>query len=142
MTDASEPPPREIERTATCGCGQLRATCTGEPGRISVCHCLACQRRSGSAFAAQARWPEAQVVQTGEFAEWTRVGDGGGRGTFRFCPRCGSTVTYVIDAMPGIVAVPIGAFADPSFPAPRFSVYEGRQHAWVAILGDHIERWA
>ena len=78
---------------------------------------------------------------TGTYNEWSRVGDSGGRGTFRFCPSCGSTVAYVIDRMPGIVAVPIGAFADPEFPSPRFSVYENRKHAWVAVLGDDIERW-
>ena len=43
-------------RTATCRCGQLRAECQGEPVRVSVCHCLDCQKRTGSVFAAQARW--------------------------------------------------------------------------------------
>lgn len=53
-------------RTATCQCGQLRANCNGEPVRVSVCHCLDCQKRSGSAFAAQARWPDTHVTLTGE----------------------------------------------------------------------------
>ena len=128
-------------RTATCGCGQLRATCSGEPVRISVCHCLECQKRSGSAFAVQARWPEGQVEQSGEYTEWSRSGDEGATATFRFCPGCGSTVSYVNESMPGLVAVPVGTFADPSFPAPTISVYEGRQHAWVAVLGDGVERW-
>ena len=30
--------------------GQLTASCTGEPVRVSVCHCLDCQKRTGSAF--------------------------------------------------------------------------------------------
>ncbi|HZZ87836.1 MAG TPA: GFA family protein, partial [Caulobacteraceae bacterium] len=54
------------ERVASCRCGRLRAICTGEPVRVSVCHCLECQKRTGSAFAAQARWPEAQVRLVGE----------------------------------------------------------------------------
>jgi hypothetical protein len=127
------------DRIATCRCGQLRVKCTGDPVRVSVCHCLDCQKRSGSAFAAQARWPEKQVAVTGEFSEWSSVGDSGGRATFSFCPRCGSTVAFVIDAMPGVIAVPVGAFADPKFPPPRFSVYEERKHAWVAVIGDDIE---
>ena len=128
-------------RVATCRCGQLRATCTGDPVRVSVCHCLECQKRSGSSFAAQARWPEDQVELTGERKEWSCVGDSGGRGTFWFCPTCGSTLAYVIDRMPGLIAVAIGAFADPAFPPPEYSVYEGRKHAWVAIVGDDIERF-
>lgn len=112
--------------------------CVGEPVRISVCHCLNCQRRSGSAFAAQARWPEDQVTVTGEFREWAKTGDSGGVATFRFCPACGATIAYVIDAMPGVVAVPLGAFADPQFPPPRFSVYESRKHPWTVVLGDDV----
>ena len=50
---------------ASCRCGQLRATVTGEPFRVSVCHCLNCKKRSGSAFAVQARWPKAQVTLEG-----------------------------------------------------------------------------
>ncbi|HEX9905358.1 MAG TPA: aldehyde-activating protein, partial [Propylenella sp.] len=33
-------------RRASCSCGQLSVTCEGEPVRISMCHCLACQRRT------------------------------------------------------------------------------------------------
>jgi hypothetical protein len=128
-------------RIATCRCGQLRATCTGEPVRVSVCHCLACQKRSGSAFAAQARWPDTGVELAGEFGEWSCRSDSGSRATFRFCPTCGATVAYANEGLPGTTAVPVGAFADPDFPPPKFSVYEERKHRWVAILGDDIERF-
>lgn len=98
-----------------------------------MCHCFACQRRTGSAFGAQARWSAESVRVEGKATEWVRVGDEGCRITFRFCATCGSTVYYEIDAMPGVIAVPIGAFADLSLPAPSFSVYEARKHAWVNV---------
>jgi hypothetical protein len=126
-------------RTATCQCGQLRAICEGEPVRVSVCHCLDCQKRSGSAFATQARWPSTHVTVTGEANTWVRTADSGHRATFRFCPQCGSTVAYVIEGWPGVTAVPLGAFADLDFPAPKFSVYEHRKHAWIAVLGADVE---
>ena len=126
-------------RTATCRCGQLKAVCEGEPVRVSVCHCLDCQKRSGSAFATQARWPDGQVALSGEARTWERVADSGHRATYQFCPHCGSTVAYVIQGWPGVTAVPVGAFADPEFPAPKFSVYEHRKHAWTAVLGSDVE---
>jgi len=126
-------------RSATCRCGQLIAECEGEPVRVSVCHCLDCQKRSGSAFAAQARWPEDRLRLRGEAKTWERIADSGHRATYRFCPHCGSTVAYVIEGWPGVVAVPLGAFADPAFPEPRFSVYEHRKHNWVDILGDDVK---
>lgn len=131
-------------RTASCRCGQLRATATGEPVRVSVCHCLDCQKRSGSAFAVQARWPAGQVTVEGRSKSWVNVADSGNRVTFQFCPECGSDVHYVIDGkfdgkFDGLVAIPVGAFADPGFPAPRFSVWEERKHRWVEILGADVE---
>lgn len=131
-----------VERVASCRCGQLRATCLGDPVRVSVCHCLACQQRTGSAFAAQARWPEDRVAITGTTLAWSRTSDAGGRADYRFCPDCGSTIAYRNSGMAGLVAIPIGAFADPEFPPPRFSVYEDRRHPWVAIVGDAIEHSA
>jgi hypothetical protein len=130
-----------IQRIATCRCGQFRATCTGEPVRISVCHCLNCQRRSGSSFAAQARWPDAQVLLSGESRTWTTTGDSGTPATFRFCPDCGSTVVYASEGMPGLTAVAIGAFADPDFPPPQYSVYESRSHSWVTIAAEGTEHY-
>ncbi len=123
-------------RTATCSCGQLRATCEGEPVRVSMCHCLECQKRTGSTFGAQARWPSSDVAVEGRAMRFVRTADSGNTLTFHFCPDCGSTVYYRIDSAPDLTAVAIGAFADPNFPAPKFSVYEERKHAWSGVPAD------
>ena len=128
-------------RTATCRCGQLAATATGEPVRVSVCHGLDCQKRSGSSFAAQARWPTGQVTISGEARVWTRIGDSGAATDFSFCPTCGANLFYRGGGFPDLIAIAIGAFADPAFPAPMFSVWEQRKHGWVEILGDGVEHF-
>lgn len=92
-------------RGASCGCGQLGAECAGEPVRVSVCHCLDCRRRSGSAFSAQARFREESVAITGEARIWRKKGEGGNVAEFGFCPDCGSTVFYRIDAT-SIASIP------------------------------------
>ncbi len=106
-----------------------------------MCHCLACQQRTGSVFGAQARWPRGQVTITGTTTEWTRTGDEGGKLTQRFCPTCGATVYYTSDDSPDLIAVPVGAFADPTFPEPCFSVYEARKHPWVSVpaAAEHMD---
>jgi hypothetical protein len=118
-------------RRASCACGQLIITTTGEPIRVSVCHCLECQRRTGSAFGVQARFPTTSIQVAGKSNVFTRVGDSGGKISFRFCPNCGSTVWYTLEAQPEMVAIPVGAFADPGFPAPAQSFYDSRRHSWV-----------
>ena len=126
-----------ISRTASCRCGQLSATVAGEPVRVSVCHCLNCKKRSGSAFAVQARWPAGQVAIEGASKSFVVVADSGNPATFHFCPQCGSDVHYEIDGkFDGLVAIPLGAFDDPYFARPGFSVWEERKHDWVDIAGD------
>jgi hypothetical protein len=99
-----------------------------------MCHCLACQRRTGSAFGIQARFPADRVRIDGRSTEYVRRSDEDGKeGRFRFCPECGATVYYTTSGAPDVIAVPIGAFADPAFPPPGFSVWEERRHPWVSV---------
>lgn len=118
-------------RIASCSCGQLTAHVTGEPVRISICHCLACQRRTGGPFSEQARFPRANVTVAGSSTRYVRRGHEGTCATFHFCPQCGVTVYYEADPFPDYVTIPVGVFADPAFPAPTVSVYESRMHSWV-----------
>src|SRR5437764_1131823 len=120
-------------RNASCSCGQLTAITSADPVRVSVCHCLACQRRTGSVFAAQARFPAGSVAIAGASNTFVLVGDAGSTSTFHFCPKCGATVYYTSEGREHSIAIPVGAFADPSFPAPAFSVYEERMHTWVEM---------
>ena len=122
-------------REAACCCGQLRVAADGDPVRISMCHCQACQRRTGSAFGMQARFPEERVRIEGPHTAYDRPSDFGEARTFHFCPDCGSTVWYQTD--PELIAVRIGNFADPGFPPPRVSVWgPGRRHPWVSVPDD------
>jgi hypothetical protein len=127
-------------RTASCRCGQLKATVTGDPVRVSVCHCLNCKKRSGSAFAAQARWPTKHVEIEGNSKTFVKAGDSGNPATFHFCPDCGSDVHYEIEGkFDDLIAVPLGAFDDPYFVVPSFSVWEERKHDWVQISDEGVE---
>ena len=122
-------------REAACSCGQLRLEAEGDPFAISICHCLACQRRTGSAFGMQAGFTSEQVRVAGRYSDYSRISDEADRKehVFHFCPDCGATVFYTEPDEPDDVVVMIGAFADPTFPPPSESSYESRKHAWLAL---------
>ena len=124
-------------RRAACSCGQLHLTIEGEPLRISMCHCLECQRRTGAVISNQARFRRDQVTFAGQATTWTRTAESGNALTFHFCPTCGSTVYWEGEGFPGYVAVAIGNFADPNFPAPSIAVWEETRHPWVSLPGRH-----
>ena len=121
-------------REARCSCGALTATATGEPVRVSVCHCLDCKRRSGSAFSWNATYAEAQVALRGEHASFTRNSDDGFSVRHHFCPACGTRVHYAIERRPGMISIPAGLFTDPAFPAPTIEVYAERRCRWLPEL--------
>lgn len=127
-------------RVATCSCGQLKATTTGEPIRTGICHCHACQKRTGSVFGVTGRWLKERVTVEGSSSTWSRKGDEGPGATFHFCPTCGATVYWFNEAMPDNIAIAVGCFADASLPRPAISVYEERKHPWVVVPVD-IEHW-
>jgi hypothetical protein len=66
-----------LTRLAACSCGQLTARVSGEPVRVSICHCLACQRRTGGPFAEQARYLVDEVAVAGVSTSYIRTGDEG-----------------------------------------------------------------
>lgn len=126
-------------REATCSCGQLRVTTTGEPLDVTMCHCLACQHRTGTVVAVQALYKQDHVRAEGRYSEYIRVRERGDERRYCFCPDCGATVFFTVPAVPDLVGIPVGGFADPSFPAPRISVYESRRHPWLSVP-DSVER--
>jgi hypothetical protein len=119
-------------RTAACSCGQLRIQVRSEPRGVGICHCLACQQRTGSVFAALASF-SAPFTVSGTATEYVRIGDQGAKFIFRFCPICGTTVFHTEEGNDQTVSVAVGAFADPDFPVPQVSVYDSRRHPWVQL---------
>jgi hypothetical protein len=124
-------------RSATCACGQLRVLCHGDPISVSLCHCLACQRRTGSTYGIAAFFRAENVEAAGRAQDYSRPSDSGFDVTFCFCPDCGSTIYWKPSRMPNLVAVAVGAFADPAFPKPTQAVYAEHQHHWVDF-GDSL----
>jgi len=118
-------------REASCSCGNLRVTCDGEPKYVLACHCLDCQRRTGSVFGVSAYFREAQISPSGVDKIFVRAGQDGRNLQIHFCPECGTSVYWTLDIRPGFIGVAAGTFADPDFPAPAHSLWEQSRHAWT-----------
>ncbi len=56
------------QREVTCACGAFKALCRGESVKISLCHCLDCQKRTGSALGIAAFF-ERPAVAASAFAD-------------------------------------------------------------------------
>lgn len=100
-----------------CVCGAIRFQASGEPLRVTICHCTWCQRRTGTAFGTEVVYSADQVTLTGETpSRYRHRSDESGRWLdVEFCPRCGSNLGFTLEAAPGIRTLPAGGFDDPKW---------------------------
>jgi hypothetical protein len=130
-----------VERVAHCHCGSLRAVLTGEPERVYLCHCQACQHRTGAIFHSGAYCRREQVRTEGPFTEYVRQAASGLSLRFHFCPTCGSSVYWSADHSPEYVGIAVGCFADPNFPPPSVSGWEESMAKWFSMPSCVEERY-
>ncbi|HLG89052.1 MAG TPA: GFA family protein [Alphaproteobacteria bacterium] len=121
---------------AECQCGQLSVELPQSAPIVVACHCIDCQRRTGSPFGVLAYYPADDLAVTGASKRFERSAASGGVFETFFCPACGSTVYAKSGKHPTMIGVAVGAIADPTFPAPARSVWERSMHHWVVISGD------
>ena len=133
-----------VTRIAACHCGQLRLEVEGDPFVVSICHCLACQRRTGSAFGMQAAFRPGQVQVVGRSTTT--------RGSLTRRTRRNTSSISALTAVrrsftrsrpsPDLIVVSVGSFADPAFPPPTEAGYQSRRHPWLGQLPDDVARYA
>lgn len=102
-----------------------------------MCHCLECQRRTGSAFSVAVFYSRDSVrVAGGSPKTFERGSTSGYPVVFHFCERCGSNVWWEPARLPDVIGVALGAFGDPSFPQPEQSVWTEHKHSWLDLPDD------
>src|SRR5688572_18349216 len=106
-----------VAQAGGCVCGAVRFRATGEPLRVTICHCRWCQRRTGTAFGTEVVFNGDQIEITGtEPARYRHLSDESGRWLdIEFCRRCGSNLGFTLEAAPGLRTLPAGAFDDPAW---------------------------
>ncbi|UWM82625.1 GFA family protein [Rhizobium sp. SRDI969] len=118
---------------AQCACGALKLMLSEPPQLTALCHCLACQRRTGAPFSANAFYAIGCVEISGTSTEFIRTAESGRKVRMHFCPTCGSTVYWKADAAAFWIGVAVGSLADPAFAPPAMSVFEQSKHNWVQL---------
>ena len=122
-----------MTRHAACSCGQLHLAIEGEPSRNAMCHCLACQRRTGAVISNQARYRNDQVTITGKSSAWQRTADSGNAMRRRFCPQCGTQVLVNSAARPQFTGIRVGTLDDPESVQPAATIWTSSAPAWASI---------
>ena len=115
-----------------CLCGAVRYRVRNKPVRTVLCHCIDCQRRTGSAFGIGAYFKAEDVeILKGTLKAHQINSDVSGRWLrFEHCVECGTNVTWTIELRPGARAIAVGTLDEPNaFPVDAH-VFMRSAHDW------------
>ena len=120
-----------------CACGEVRYRLTSAPMFNHCCHCLDCQRQTGSAFVLNALIETDRIEILRGAPEPTEMPTDSGRphDVWR-CRKCLTAVWSDYGRRPGLRFVRIGTLDDPSALAPDVHIFTRSKQPWVGLPTD------
>ena len=126
MSDESE--------SGGCLCGAISYK-FDKPNLISAhhCHCIDCQKSTGSGKATILMLPSKAIKMEGELKFHTTTTASGRSMNRGFCDECGSPVLSFIEEMPGMKFVRAGSLDDSSWLKIDSNFFSSSAHSWSPI---------
>ena len=121
-----------------CACGAVRYRLVSQPMFVHCCHCLDCQRQTGSAFVLNALIEADRVTLSSGAPEPVGVPtDSGKPHDIWRCPQCRSAVWSVYGGLAALRFVRVGTLDDPSALSPDVHIYTRSKVPWI-VLPDSV----
>jgi hypothetical protein len=117
-----------------CSCGAVRYRMEAAPMFVHCCHCLDCQRQTGSAFVINALVETAAVAVQGAQPVRFEMPTESGRphGIYR-CGACGIAVWSEYGGVAALRFVRVGTLDDPRAAPPDVHIYVRSKQPWVTL---------
>ena len=116
-----------------CACGEVRYRLTGRPMFVHCCHCLDCQRQTGSAFVLNAIYEQDRIeLLSGEIEPTPMPTDSGRRHDIYRCPSCRTALWSDYGGRPTRF-VRLGTLEDPSALTPDVHIFTRSKLPWVTL---------
>jgi hypothetical protein len=121
------------QREGGCSCGEVRYRLLSEPLFVHCCHCLNCQRQTGSAFVVNVLIESDRVELLAGNPQPVDVprDDGSVQRVFR-CPTCQIAV-FSQYTRPDVRFVRAGTLDDPRGVVPDVHIYTRSKVGWVEL---------
>jgi hypothetical protein len=131
-----------VVHRGSCLCGRIRFELMAEPGEFGFCHCVACQKASGSAHAANAPIDRSEVRL---LASTTLREFESSPGKFRaFCSACGSPVYAYLRASFDTLRIRLGLLDSPLEMVAKAHTWVSECASWAPIMDPipQFDEWA
>ena len=121
-------------REGGCSCGGVRYRLSSEPMFVHCCHCLNCQRHTGTAFVINLLIEASRVeVLNGAPQPVTMPLNGGSPNRIFRCPTCLVAVWSEYGGRAQVLFVRGGTLDDPSSVSPNVHIYTRSKLPWVRL---------
>jgi hypothetical protein len=122
-----------VQREGGCACGEVRYRLTSDPLFTHCCHCLNCQRQTGSAFVINVLIEADRVEVLAGTPQPVDVprDDGSTQRIFR-CPAC-QVAVFSEYGRPEVKFVRAGTLDQPSSVMPDVHIYTRSKVGWVTL---------
>jgi hypothetical protein len=122
-----------VAREGGCSCGAVRYRLTSEPMFVHCCHCLNCQRQTGSAFVINLLLEADRIeLLAGEPQPVDVPRDDGSTQRIYRCPSC-QVAVYSEYGRPEVRFVRAGTLDEPSSVAPDVHIFTRSKVPWVTL---------
>jgi hypothetical protein len=115
-----------------CSCGSVRYRLTSDPLFVHCCHCLNCQRQTGSAFVINLLIETDRVEMEGAAAAIDVPRDDGSSQRVWRCPDC-QVAVFSQYTSPKVRFVRGGTLDDPSAIEPDVHIFTRSKVPWVVL---------
>ncbi|WP_342359875.1 GFA family protein [Terrarubrum flagellatum] len=121
-------------REGCCACGRTRYQLTSKPMFVHCCHCLDCQRQTGSAFALNALIEADRVeLLSGDVEEIATPAPSGRPQLIYRCSICKVALWSVYGERRAIRFVRVGTLDEPSSLTPDVHIFTRSKQPWVRL---------
>ena len=125
--------PKPFHREGRCACGDVRYKLLADPIIVHCCHCLNCQRQTGSAFVVNALIEAGRIeLLSGSPVEIAVPRDDGSRQRILRCPSCQIAV-WSFYTRPDLAFVRAGTLQAPSSVTPDVHIFVRSKLPWVTL---------
>ncbi len=124
------------EITGGCHCGDVRYQASVDPKNVRICHCIDCQKISGSAFRSIViSEPNSFNITKGLAKEYIKVAESGNHRAQGFCQNCGSSLYATTEAKTNrIYGIRLGSVDQRDEFTPKYQIWSRSAAPWIKDL--------
>ena len=128
-----------MSKSGGCLCASVSYKTPAEPLAKFICHCINCQKQSGSAFSMNIIFPKPQFDFDGPTAIYIDKNATGKDVHRHFCSICGTPLFSTYPHNPDIILLKAGSLSDAASYEPSAQIWCDSRQDWVKFADDYPE---